>query len=83
MHGRAVLKIGDSMSISNDPSNFAPTPTQGDYGKIVSSTLQEAIDRAGRDFRSDTVTVPDEHVMQVSENPLYTFRLVGIDDYGP
>lgn len=49
----------------------------------MSSTLQEAIDRAGRDFRSDTVTVPDERVMQVSENPLYTFRLVGIDDYGP
>jgi hypothetical protein len=66
MHGRAVLKIGDSMSISNDSSN--PTPTQGDHGNLVSSTLQEAVDRAGRDFRSDTVTVPDEHVMQVSEN---------------
>lgn len=70
------------MSTSNSPSDFFPTPTHGDYGNILPSTLQEAVDRAGRDFRSDTVTVPDEHVMQVSEkSPLY-ISLVAIDKYG-
>lgn len=31
----------------------------------ISGALERAIERAGRDFRSDTVTVPTEAVMEV------------------
>lgn len=33
--------------------------------------LKNALDKAGRDFRSDVVTVPTEGMMQVRLNPLH------------
>ena len=70
MQGPAVLKIGNSRltrpfgserqidvngNLSNGSANGVP----------VSLHLQRAIERAGRDFRSDTVTVPTQPVMDV------------------
>ncbi|OKO94680.1 Alcohol dehydrogenase 1 [Penicillium subrubescens] len=68
MHGRAVLKIGDSLSkypvLLNGPAQGYFYQAQ--QSNVVSAGLQQAIEKAGRDFRSDTVTVPSEAMMQVS-----------------
>ncbi|PLB48812.1 hypothetical protein P170DRAFT_494323 [Aspergillus steynii IBT 23096] len=77
MHGRAVLKVGDHLS--KYPGRFKSL--KGSAGpddvyqsqdssptSFVSPTLQRAIKKAGRDFRSDTVTVPTGPVMQAIVN---------------
>lgn len=82
MQGRAVLNIGSSLSKYPEHSKFLENPAQGNLSHsangnsttLVSNNLQDAIKRAGRDFRSDTVTVPTEPVMQVGDNWLIETR---------
>ncbi|PYI09255.1 hypothetical protein BO78DRAFT_405207 [Aspergillus sclerotiicarbonarius CBS 121057] len=74
IQGRKVLKIGKTLSRSPEHlSTFSRDlqfrPRQnGLSGNIVSAELERAIERAGGDFRSDTVTVPTEPVMQAIVN---------------
>ncbi|GLA06240.1 hypothetical protein AnigIFM60653_006766 [Aspergillus niger] len=79
MKGRAVLKIGKTLSRGPERQSslcrdlhFSPKQTNGITGLTakgaVSGALERAIERAGRDFRSDTVTVPTEAVMEAIVN---------------
>ncbi|KAI9926258.1 hypothetical protein MW887_004722 [Aspergillus wentii] len=73
MQGRAVLKIGDQLSRYPERPGLRDPETPSLYqpgkpGNVVSPTLQQAIEKAGGDFRSDTVTVPTEPVMQAIVN---------------
>lgn len=76
MKGRAVLKIEKTLSRGPERQSslcrdlhFSPKQTNGITGLTakgaVSGALERAIERARRDFRSDTVTVPTEAVMEV------------------
>lgn len=76
MKGRAVLKIGKTLTRGPERQSslcrdlhFSPKQTNGINGftakSAISGALERAIERAGRDFRSDTVTVPTEAVMEV------------------
>ncbi|PWY76117.1 threonine aldolase [Aspergillus sclerotioniger CBS 115572] len=72
--GRKVLKIGKSLTRSSEnvstfcrDLHFLPKQN-GISGNVVSGELERAIERAGGDFRSDTVTVPTEPVMQAIIN---------------
>ncbi|RAL03253.1 uncharacterized protein BO80DRAFT_462967 [Aspergillus ibericus CBS 121593] len=74
MQGRKVLKIGKTLSKSPEylstfskDLHFRPRQN-GIAGNVVSPELERAIERAGGDFRSDTVTVPTEPVMQAIIN---------------
>lgn len=80
MQGRAVLKIGDFPLTHPSTSDFLNTPATSVSDSLVSKNLKESIEQAGRDFRSDTVTVPTESVMQVSRFLSYTPS--DINDYG-
>lgn len=74
-----MLKIGKTvtrgperqLSLCRD-LHFSPKQANGINGingfsakSAISGALERAIERAGRDFRSDTVTVPTEAVMEV------------------
>ncbi|PWY88173.1 hypothetical protein BO70DRAFT_369105 [Aspergillus heteromorphus CBS 117.55] len=76
MKGRVVLKVGKTPSQGperlsslcrdlhiNNSKQHHDIP-----GNLVPKSLERAIDRAGGDFRSDTVTVPTESVMQAIVN---------------
>ncbi|RAH54667.1 hypothetical protein BO85DRAFT_95637 [Aspergillus piperis CBS 112811] len=79
MKGRAVLKIGKTLTRGPERQSslcrdlhFSPKQTNGINGftakSTISGALERAIERAGRDFRSDTVTVPTEAVMEAIVN---------------
>ncbi|GKZ17458.1 hypothetical protein AbraIFM66951_004760 [Aspergillus brasiliensis] len=79
MKGRAVLKIGKTLTRSPVRQSsfcrdlhFLPKQTNGITGltakSAISGALERAIERAGRDFRSDTVTVPTEAVREAIVN---------------
>ncbi|GAT22919.1 threonine aldolase [Aspergillus luchuensis] len=79
MKGRAVLKIGKTLTRGPERQSslcrdlhFSPKQTNGINGftakSAISGALERAIERAGRDFRSDTVTVPTEAVMEAIVN---------------
>ncbi|OOF93936.1 hypothetical protein ASPCADRAFT_516899 [Aspergillus carbonarius ITEM 5010] len=71
---KKALKIGKTLTRSPEhvstfcrDLHFLPKQN-GIPGNIVSAELERAIERAGGDFRSDTVTVPTEPVMQAIVN---------------
>ncbi|XRM36607.1 hypothetical protein ABZX51_000101 [Aspergillus tubingensis] len=82
MKGRAVLKIGKTLTRGPERQSslcrdlhFSPKQANGTNGingfsakSAISGALERAIERAGRDFRSDTVTVPTEAVMEAIVN---------------
>ncbi|PYH89363.1 threonine aldolase [Aspergillus ellipticus CBS 707.79] len=75
MKGRAVLKVGKAPTKgSSELSGYCRDvhlnlkQENGTPGNVVSRSLEQAIERAAGDFRSDTVTVPTEPVMQAIIN---------------
>ncbi|KAJ5719106.1 hypothetical protein N7493_007561 [Penicillium malachiteum] len=75
MHGRAVLKIGDREKGISDHLQLSKHAAYADSNQkpskarpLISDNLQNAIEIAGRDFRSDTVTVPTEAMMHAIVN---------------
>lgn len=71
-----MLKIGKTLTRGHERHSslcrdlhFSPKLANGINGftakSAISGALEQATERAGRDFRSDTVTVPTEAVMEV------------------
>ena len=73
MHGRAVLKIGDRQREPSNDLRLCQDAANADFHQkepsnpkgMISGKLRDAIEWAGRDFRSDTVTVPTGAMMDV------------------